>query len=314
MTKWYVKDLSKLTNISVQTLHYYDHIALLKPSLRMTNGYRIYSEKDLLKLQQIIALKFFGFELAQIQTILTAQVEAFEHFTMQAEFLQQKTKALLETSQMLNAIISESSHNKSVPWENIIKLIEVYQMTQQLEKTWAGKVFNPEELKQYANFEAGLKNSISVEDKKTFEQSWAKLVGQIATHLDQDPKSEFGTDIAMQVMQLINGLYGKEHANLRHSIWQQGYKKGQMDGDHFIDPEIVEWLDKATDHYYRERIYNLLGQVKQNIPDDLSAQWNALMEEMFGNSQSLKQQVIEEAMLDIQVSDMARKWLAQFSS
>lgn len=79
MTKWYVKDSSKLTNISVQTLHYYDHIDLLKPSLRMSNGYRIYSEKNLLKLQQIIALKFFGFELAQIQTLLNGKVEAFEH-------------------------------------------------------------------------------------------------------------------------------------------------------------------------------------------------------------------------------------------
>jgi DNA-binding transcriptional MerR regulator len=47
MTKWYVKDLSKLTNVSVQTLHHYDRIGLLKPSLRLANGYRLYSEKDL---------------------------------------------------------------------------------------------------------------------------------------------------------------------------------------------------------------------------------------------------------------------------
>lgn len=58
MTQWFVKDLSKLTGVSVQTLHHYDRIGLLKPSLRQSNGYRIYSEKDLLKLQQIIALKF----------------------------------------------------------------------------------------------------------------------------------------------------------------------------------------------------------------------------------------------------------------
>ena len=32
MTKWYVKDLSKLTDVSVQTLHHYDRIDLLKPS------------------------------------------------------------------------------------------------------------------------------------------------------------------------------------------------------------------------------------------------------------------------------------------
>ncbi|CAM2886902.1 TPA: MerR family DNA-binding transcriptional regulator [Legionella pneumophila] len=34
MTQWFVKDLSKLTGVSVQTLHHYDRIGLLKPSLR----------------------------------------------------------------------------------------------------------------------------------------------------------------------------------------------------------------------------------------------------------------------------------------
>ena len=47
MTQWYVKDLSKLTDVSVQTLHHYDRIDLLKPSVRLSNGYRVYSEKDL---------------------------------------------------------------------------------------------------------------------------------------------------------------------------------------------------------------------------------------------------------------------------
>ena len=57
MAQWFVKELSKLTHISVQTLHHYDRIDLLKPSVRLENNYRLYSEKDLFKLQQIIALK-----------------------------------------------------------------------------------------------------------------------------------------------------------------------------------------------------------------------------------------------------------------
>ncbi|HCK8789521.1 TPA: MerR family DNA-binding transcriptional regulator, partial [Legionella pneumophila] len=43
MTQWFVKDLSQLTAVSVQTLHHYDRIGLLKPSLRLANGYRVYS-------------------------------------------------------------------------------------------------------------------------------------------------------------------------------------------------------------------------------------------------------------------------------
>src|SRR5579872_7206229 len=121
MAQWYVKDLSKLTGVSVQTLHHYDRIDLLKPSVRLPNGYRVYSEKDLLQLQQIIALKFFGFELAQIKALLTDNAGALEHFTVQAKLLEQKANTLLDASNTLKSIVSDVVDDKSLPWETIIK-------------------------------------------------------------------------------------------------------------------------------------------------------------------------------------------------
>ncbi|QQR48730.1 MerR family transcriptional regulator [bacterium] len=53
MKKWQVKEFSELAKISVRTLHHYDEIGLLKPSLRSSNGYRLYSEQDLLKLGSV---------------------------------------------------------------------------------------------------------------------------------------------------------------------------------------------------------------------------------------------------------------------
>src|SRR5690349_10850336 len=104
MTQWYVKELSKLTQVSVQTLHHYDHIGLLVPSIRLANGYRLYSEKDLLKLQQIIALKYFGFGLSQIKTLLSSEVDMIDHLSVQSQFLEEKAKTLLEASQTLKNI------------------------------------------------------------------------------------------------------------------------------------------------------------------------------------------------------------------
>lgn len=63
MTGWYVKNLSRLAKISVQTLYDCDRIDLLTLSLRLPNGYRRYCEKNVLRLQQIMALKCFGFSL-----------------------------------------------------------------------------------------------------------------------------------------------------------------------------------------------------------------------------------------------------------
>src|SRR5665648_877704 len=107
MTQWYVKELSQLTQISVQTLHHYDRIGLLKPSVRLANGYRLYSEKDLLKLQQIIALKFFGFELAQVKMLLDPQVDMIEHFSVQSQLLEKKAKTRFEASEALKNIIDD---------------------------------------------------------------------------------------------------------------------------------------------------------------------------------------------------------------
>ena len=69
MNTLYVKELSRLTKVTIRTLHYYDKIGLLKASDRLANGYRVYSEKDLRKLEKIIALKFFGFTLARIKQL-----------------------------------------------------------------------------------------------------------------------------------------------------------------------------------------------------------------------------------------------------
>lgn len=104
MKKWYTKELSQLTQVSVRTLHHYDKIGLLKPSMRLSNGYRLYSETDLLKLQQIIALKFFGFELAQIKLLLAKQDGVIESFAMQSTFLQEKAETLLEASTRLKRV------------------------------------------------------------------------------------------------------------------------------------------------------------------------------------------------------------------
>lgn len=70
-TKLYsVKQVSVLSGVSVRTLHLYDEIGLLKPNVRTESRYRLYGEKELLRLQQILVYKELDFSLEQIATIL----------------------------------------------------------------------------------------------------------------------------------------------------------------------------------------------------------------------------------------------------
>ncbi len=66
-----VTKLAKISGVSVRTLHWYDEVGLLKPAYYATNGYRYYEEEQLLVLQQILFFRELGFELKQIQKLLT---------------------------------------------------------------------------------------------------------------------------------------------------------------------------------------------------------------------------------------------------
>ena len=65
-----VNEVSKLSGVSVQTLHYYDEIGLLTPQKSDHSGYRLYDEKDIESLQQILFFRELGFELKKIKEIL----------------------------------------------------------------------------------------------------------------------------------------------------------------------------------------------------------------------------------------------------
>ena len=55
-----VSRLAALTGVSPRTLHHYDRIGLLRPQQRTAAGYRRYGEQELLRLQQILTLRYLG--------------------------------------------------------------------------------------------------------------------------------------------------------------------------------------------------------------------------------------------------------------
>lgn len=309
MTQWFVKDLSKLTGVSVQTLHHYDRIQLLKPSLRLANGYRVYSEKDLLKLQQIIALKFFGFELSQIKTFLAEESNAFKHFNNQAQVLEQKAASLLEGAKTLRSVIEAINDNQSIPWETIIQLIEVYQMTKQLEHDWVKEIFTPDELKQYVEFEKELKTNITPEQKAAFENNWQQLVNEVNNSLNQDPNSKTGIYLGKKIMDWVNGIYGKKYAHLRTKKFEQGFGEGKGLDEVGLTPEIVSWMDKAMDAYWGDRIHGILDQVGKKPAATLLPRWKEVLEDMYGEDTARQQAIYQLALNDDKVSFEAKEWL-----
>lgn len=65
-----VKEVSKLSGVSIRTLHYYDSIGLLRPAMTTESGYRLYDGQNLERLQYILLFRELQFPLKEISRIL----------------------------------------------------------------------------------------------------------------------------------------------------------------------------------------------------------------------------------------------------
>ena len=65
-----VHEVSKLTGVSIRTLHYYDRIGILHPTETTLSGYRLYDDTALERLQCILLFRELQFPLKEIKRIL----------------------------------------------------------------------------------------------------------------------------------------------------------------------------------------------------------------------------------------------------
>jgi MerR family transcriptional regulator, thiopeptide resistance regulator len=72
MDTWSVGELAEQTGLTVRTLHHYDEIGLARPSRRTAAGHRRYTGTDVRRLHRIVALRAFGFTLAEVGALLDA--------------------------------------------------------------------------------------------------------------------------------------------------------------------------------------------------------------------------------------------------
>lgn len=112
-----VKEISQLSGVSVRTLHYYDEIDLLKPTVVADNGYRYYDHQAIVRLQEILLYRELDFPLKKIKEIV-------EHPSYD------KKQALLDQIQLLelkcNRLDTIIKHAKALQKEEEEMSFEAY--------------------------------------------------------------------------------------------------------------------------------------------------------------------------------------------
>jgi DNA-binding transcriptional MerR regulator len=99
--------VATLTGVSVRTLHHYDHIGLVVPSVRTPAGYRGYTDADIERLHLVLVYRSVGLPLDEIRTLLDDETaDVVEHLRRQRELLLHQAERLEHTIKAVEELMN----------------------------------------------------------------------------------------------------------------------------------------------------------------------------------------------------------------
>lgn len=196
-------EFAEMAGVTVRALHHYDHLGLLKPTARSEAGYRLYSEDDLERLEQVIVLKFLGLPLRKIREMLDQGPRRLpETLRRQREALEEKRRRLEMAIQAVAEAERLFANTNEPAWEALKKIIEVIEM--QNDNEWMMRYYTgPARAKLEER-----KKLWSPELQERVSREWAELIAEVNASLDEDPASPKAQALADRWQKLVEGFTG----------------------------------------------------------------------------------------------------------
>ena len=167
-----VKEISDLTGISVRTLHYYDEIGLLKPTEKSDAGYRLYDDKALETLQQILFFREFDISLKEIKAVLdNPALERNQILQVQRKMLVTKK----ERMERLIASIDDILKGENKMDFTIFTKTEVEEMFQTMLEHMPENMRNIA-IKEFGSIEQWKKHYMEVVSSEEMQKGYSKVV------------------------------------------------------------------------------------------------------------------------------------------
>jgi DNA-binding transcriptional MerR regulator len=249
VTKLYrVQEFAVAAGVTVRALHHYDRLALLKPR-RTSAGYRLYSLRDLERLEQIAALKLLGLPLKEIKGLLDRDARALpDVLRAQRRALQAKRDQLDRVINAIREVEQAMEPGKRADPAMLTRLIEVIDMPE-----------NAEQLKKYYTDEAWeeltrRRETMTPDERKAAEHGtelWADLVHDIQNSLDEDPAGDKVQALVARWKQLVESFTGGNAAitdGLRtawsdRQNWPTDLRRAS---EPFADQRVWEFIGRAS--------------------------------------------------------------------
>jgi MerR family transcriptional regulator, thiopeptide resistance regulator len=204
-TVYKVGQFAEITGVTVRALHHYDRIGLLKPCGRTKSHYRLYTDRDYARLQQIETLKFIGLTLKQIKDALDGNdLDLSATLSLQWRLLRDK-KNQIELALRAIEEAQRSKRSSDPPdWVALKKIIEVMRM--QSNNEWTKKYYSEEAQAEIAK----RARSFTPEMQARVQQDWKDLINDVeaARSRNEDPGGATARILAERWVNLLQGFTG----------------------------------------------------------------------------------------------------------
>jgi DNA-binding transcriptional MerR regulator len=234
-----VGELARRTGLTVRTLHHYDDIGLLRPSLHTDSGHRLYTEWDVARLQQVLSLRQLGFSLEQIADCLDRPgYSPLEVIRLHVARLRDRITMQRRLCERLEAVAARLETAGEVSAEEFIRtieeitMIESYYTPEQLESLKArGEQLGPERIRQS-------------------QQEWADLIAQVRAEMEKgtDPAAPEVQVMARRWRELVEQFTGGDPGIERSlgRLWkEQGDTLAAQHGMEYDPRGVSEYIGRA---------------------------------------------------------------------
>jgi DNA-binding transcriptional MerR regulator len=239
-----VREFAALAGVTVRALHHYDRLAILRPK-RSESGYRLYSLRDLERLEQIVALKFLGLPLQQIKTLLDREARALpDVLRSQRLALEEKRRSLDRAIHAIEDAEMVVASGMPAGIQVLAKVIEVIEMQENIEFT--KKYYSEEAQAKLAERRLEWKPEIQAE----VTRAWNELFRDVEASLDEDPASQKAQALAARWRKLVEGFTGGDpevskglgKAWADRENWPAATKEQSAS---VVNPKVWEFIKKA---------------------------------------------------------------------
>ena len=237
---WKVGELARRTGLTVRALHHYDEIGLLTPSGRTPSGHRLYTRRDVERLQQVQSLRLMGLSLDEVRRMLDgASLSPRRVIDLHLARLQEQIAAQHRLVERLTALATHLDKAEGVSMDDLCRMIEAM--------TTMEKFFTPEQLDTLRQRREGIG-----EDRiQQVQDEWAELIPAVRAKIAAGvaPESPEVLALAKRWMALAHEFTGGDPAigtAVMTMYAQEGDTLRQQMGDRVPTAEMFAYIGKAN--------------------------------------------------------------------